>query len=144
MENGQPSQIKKLLFTVMKLTKKDMEKQLNKAGIGISHLQFMVLVVLAKGMVTLNEIAKKFDIKPPTLIPVVDALEKGGFLLREHDKSDRRKIQLKITPAGLTLVKKNPYGSKKNALNQAFSRLSAIKQKRLTEDLQELADNFLK
>jgi DNA-binding MarR family transcriptional regulator len=144
MKNFTFSPIKKLLFAVIKLAKKDMERQFSRAGIGISQLQYWVLVKLCSGPITINEIARQFDIKPPSLIPVVDALEKADYLLRKHDKTDRRKIQLLITKKGEELVKKIPSDNKTDALNKAFNKLSGTKQKQLLESLQELTDNFPK
>ena len=142
MNDFEFSPIKKLLFGLIKLAKKDMEKQFSRAGISISHLQYWVLVKTLSGPITLNEIAKGFDIKPPSLIPVVDALEGAGYLVRKHDQEDRRKIQLIISKSGLELVKKVPRDNKADALNKAFNKLSAAKQKQLLGGLRELAENL--
>jgi DNA-binding MarR family transcriptional regulator len=144
MKNLEISPIKKLLFSVIKLAKKDMEKRFRRAGVEISHLQYYVLVKLLPGSQTLKDVSKQLEVRPPSLIPVIDALEQGGYLKRQADLKDRRKTQLFITKSGIKLLKKVPNDEKADALNQAFNRLSLEKQKYLTSALEELIINFPK
>jgi DNA-binding MarR family transcriptional regulator len=136
------SPLKTLLHTLIKLSKKDMDQRFSRAGIPITPLQFWVLKATEQESITLNEIAKRFNFSPPSLIPVVDALEKQHYLQRKDDPIDRRKVQLLITKKGQELIYKVPQDDKNDSLNIAFNKLSQTKRKHLLELLQELSNNI--
>lgn len=136
--------LKKLLYALLKMSKADLAGRFAKAKISITPLQYGVLAVIKSEPITINDLAKKFDFKPPSLVPVANALEKAGLLKREPNRRDRRKIQLIITKKGLNLFKKFPFDDKNDALNTAFMKLKLAKQKQLLDLLQELTDNFPK
>lgn len=136
--------LKKLLHTLITQSRADKEKRFAKAKAGITPLQYGVLAMTKNKPITMNDIAHKFSFKAPSLVPAVDALEKGGLLARKADLVDRRKIQLIITKKGLELLKRIPFDDKNDALNKAFKKLSSDKQKQLLALLQELTSNFPK
>ena len=119
-----------------------MDKRFNKAKITIPQLQYWVLAIAQQKPITVNEIAREFGIKPPSLTPVVEALSKAGYLERKNDATDRRKIQLHISKKGRQMIKKLPVDGKKDAMNAAFGKLTPAKQKQLLDLLQELISNF--
>ena len=45
-----------------------------------------------------KEIAEKLKLEGPTLIPIIDKLEKDGLVVRETDPNDRRNNRLFLTP----------------------------------------------
>jgi MarR family transcriptional regulator for hemolysin len=92
--------------------------------------------------VTINDMARHFGFKPPSLVPVVDALEKQGLIERKPDESDHRKTLLVIRQKGANLLKKIPRGGKNHALDIAFEKLSGQNQKDLLKLLEELLNNF--
>ncbi len=142
METLKLSPFRKLLHTLMSLSKKDVNRRFAKAKINISQLQYWVLAASKPKAITVNEIARQFSIKPPSLIPVVDALEKEDLLQRKNDPKDRRRILLLITKKGKALIHKISFDDKKDGLNAAFDKLSADKQKHLLSILQELITHF--
>jgi DNA-binding MarR family transcriptional regulator len=138
------SPIKKTFHSILKLSKADMQKRFTESKIGITPLQYSVLMMIKCKPTTINDIARHFDFKAPSLVPVVDALEADGFIERNSDETDRRKTTLVIKTKGLDLLKKFPVNDKKDALDTAFLKLSKNKQKDLLSLLEELLGNFPK
>lgn len=136
------SPIKKTFHSILKLSRADMQKRFAEAEIGITPLQYSVLSMIKCKPTTINDIARQFDFKAPSLVPVVDALEADGLIERNSDENDRRKTTLVIKTKGLDLLKKFPINDKKDALDVAFLKLSKNKQKELLDLLEELLSNF--
>jgi MarR family transcriptional regulator, transcriptional regulator for hemolysin len=63
-----------------------------KNRVGISFAQWRVLVLLTKTHDGLSqkEIAEGLGLEAPTLIPILDKLQKDGFIERRVDRNDRR------------------------------------------------------
>ena len=136
------SPIKKTFHSILRLSKADMQKRFAEAEIGITPLQYSVLSMIGCKTITINDIARHFDFKAPSLVPVVDTLEADGFIERISDEDDRRKTMLVIKTKGLDLLKKFPRNDKKDALDVAFVKLSKDRQKDLLGLLEELLSNF--
>src|SRR5258708_713189 len=96
--------LKLLLFGLVKQAKADIERQFAAAGISITPFQYGVLSIIKQKPCTLAIIAKKMGIKAPSAVPYIDGLQKQGFIQKHSDTSDRRKIELKITPKGERLI----------------------------------------
>lgn len=60
--------------------------------VGITFAQWRVLVLLTKihDGLTQREIAEGLGLEAPTLIPILDKLQKDGFIERRVDHNDRR------------------------------------------------------
>lgn len=50
---------------------------------------------------TLNELAAHMGVTPGTMSVAVDRLVKGGYVARTVDEADRRRVQLRLTDAGV-------------------------------------------
>jgi len=71
----------------------------------VSFPQYFLLGYLAlRKHLTMTEIAAKMGHTTAAATGLVDRLEKLGYAKRMHASDDRRKIEVKITPAGLCLV----------------------------------------
>ena len=81
------------LLGLFKPIRKDVERRLVSAGQGMTMLQCGILRHLEHASLTINELARRMMIKPPSLVAVVDALERGGYLQRKVDPTDRRRTQ---------------------------------------------------
>src|ERR1044071_3257168 len=88
------------LFGLFKPLRKDVERRLVSTGQGMTMLQCGILRHLEQATLTINELARQMMIKPPSLVAVVDALERAGYLKRKPDPTDRRRTPLHITPKG--------------------------------------------
>ncbi len=71
----------------------------------VSFPQYYLLDFLAqKGELTMTEIAKKMGHTTAAATGLVDRLEKLGHVKRAHATDDRRKILVKITASGESIV----------------------------------------
>ena len=101
-----------------------------------------------------SDMPKHLMISKPAMSQLLNGLEKKGYIVREIDKADRRKIEVKLTPKGQeTLVSTKDYADKmfdtviarfgeENALQllELFTRLTDISE----EVKQELLNNDVK
>jgi MarR family transcriptional regulator, transcriptional regulator for hemolysin len=80
-------------FTVNKTAKaflKALDSELReKVGITVGQWKVMVMLVNQDGL-TQKEIAKRLGLEGPTLIPIIDKMEKDGLVVRKVDPLDRR------------------------------------------------------
>ena len=60
-----------------------------KVGVTVGQWKVIVMLVKQNGL-TQKETADKLGLESPTLIPIIDKMEKGGLLVRRVDSSDRR------------------------------------------------------
>jgi MarR family transcriptional regulator for hemolysin len=60
-----------------------------KVGLTVGQWKVMVILVNQNGL-TQREIAEKLALEGPTLIPIIDKMEKDGLLIRKVDPNDRR------------------------------------------------------
>src|SRR5881397_1095303 len=72
-------------------------------GIGPAQASALSIVVFG-GPLTLNELAKAEQVRPPTMSRLVDALVKEGLVKREVNRSDRRAITITSTEKGTRLM----------------------------------------
>ena len=67
---------------------------------GITYRQSMVLGWLAlEGELSQTELAHKMMVEPPTLVGILDRMERDGWISRHNWPSDRRKNIIRANPA---------------------------------------------
>lgn len=77
------------------------------ARYGISQGRFCVLIVLHRSpfdAIGLSSLAEKVGVTRATVTGLVDNLEKDGFLERLPDPDDRRRMQVRMTDRGRSLM----------------------------------------
>jgi DNA-binding MarR family transcriptional regulator len=62
--------------------------------------QIWVLHALTRGKQLSGELARGFNVTNPTMTRIVDGLVEKGYVERQHDPVDRRRIYLRITEEG--------------------------------------------
>lgn len=73
--------------------------------IGITYPQYLVFMVLWEqdnGM-TVNEISRKLILNTNTVTPLLQRMEKQGFVERQRSQTDERKVQVLLTEKGKQL-----------------------------------------
>ncbi len=71
------------------------------AGHGFTLMQWIVLIYVRDGLArTATEIAREFRHDSGALTRVIDQLERRGLLARERSSTDRRVVNLTLTPKG--------------------------------------------
>lgn len=63
-----------------------------------------VKTLLECGELTMNELAERLDVSPPSASAMVDRLVEKGVFSREHSTKDRRKVVVRISPEGLKVA----------------------------------------
>ena len=69
-------------------------------NVGITFGQWKIIIILVNNDdngLTQKEIADKLGLEGPTLIPIIDKLEKDGFVVRKVDPADRRNNRIFLT-----------------------------------------------
>jgi DNA-binding MarR family transcriptional regulator len=76
--------------------------------VGLSHPQYNVLRILrgaGPNGLACRDVCERMITRDPDLTRLVDRLEVRGLVARGRDGKDRRVVTLRITPAGLRLLK---------------------------------------
>jgi DNA-binding MarR family transcriptional regulator len=76
-----------------------LRKEDDASGISAPRLSALSVVVFG-GPVTLGQLARAEQVKPPTMTRIVTGLENDGLVRREGDKRDRRLTRIHATPKG--------------------------------------------
>jgi DNA-binding MarR family transcriptional regulator len=76
-----------------------LRKEDDASGLSAPRLSALSVVVFG-GPVTLGQLARAEQVKPPTMTRIVTGLENDGLVRREGDKRDRRLTRIYATPKG--------------------------------------------
>jgi len=71
-----------------------------KLGIGASDLECIDIIALDKA-VTAGELARATGLTTGAVTGIVDRLERAGYVRRERDLADRRKVHVKMLPRAM-------------------------------------------
>jgi MarR family transcriptional regulator, organic hydroperoxide resistance regulator len=93
------------------------------------------------GPSTAGDLAKATRLTTGAITNVIDRLEKSGFVKREPDPNDRRKVIVSILPKKLTRAKSN-YAALALQVQQLFSRYDAKQLKFLIRHTQALYEIY--
>ena len=75
------------------------------AAMGLSGRQYMVLAVLSPGAPPSQlELAGLCGLLPAQIVPVIDELERRGFVERQRSEADRRRSVVTLTEAGQEIL----------------------------------------
>lgn len=132
-------ELKMLMSVAWKTTTLAYEQWLTREGIDLKGLQSAILRMLAyEGSNTISELSKRFGVDPSTLVPTVDALQRKGYLTRQRDLHDRRRVLLTLTDAGDQLAKRLPHLIDDDPLLVGIEALGEEKMLQLITLLSEL------
>lgn len=118
------SEIMGIVASIMYTSRRSFTQFLAEHGEGISGLQYAVLRILERETLTSKEISKRMTLDPSTLVPVVNGLERKGFVERQRDPHDRRRIPLSLTDKARALLEQLPTISDDHVLFTAFKDFS--------------------
>ena len=68
-----------------------------KADITVAQSRVIGVLMLIKDGMTQREIANRIGIEAPTIVPIIDKLEKQGIVIRKADHNDRRNNRIFLT-----------------------------------------------
>jgi DNA-binding MarR family transcriptional regulator len=76
-----------------------LRKEDGASGLSAPRLSALSVIVFG-GPITLGQLARAEQVKPPTMTRIVTGLENDGLVRREGDKSDKRLTRIHATPKG--------------------------------------------
>jgi DNA-binding MarR family transcriptional regulator len=76
-----------------------LRKEDDASGVSAPRLSALSVVVFG-GPITLGQLARAEQVKPPTMTRIVTGLENDGLVRREGDKRDKRLTRIYATPKG--------------------------------------------
>ncbi len=83
---------------------RNVDAALNHARPGLSLPQYRILVLLADGPSCPRDLAEIVHVSSATISSVLDGLAARGYLRRERDPADGRKIIVRLTPQGTRVL----------------------------------------
>lgn len=82
-----------------------LEKRLARHDISISMWFFVRLLWIKDGL-TQKELGDQLGLTQPTTVTAMDNMERRGFIVRQRNLGDRRKINIQLTASGRAMEKK--------------------------------------
>jgi DNA-binding MarR family transcriptional regulator len=82
---------------------RSLRRQDDKWGLSAPRLSALSVVVFG-GPVTLGDLARAEQVRPPTMTRLIQALEAEGLVTRTPDTDDKRVMWIKATPRGRRLL----------------------------------------
>jgi MarR family transcriptional regulator, organic hydroperoxide resistance regulator len=76
------------------------------AELGITHAGFRVLDALADDPLPQHKLAVRCQVQAQTLSRIIDGLERDGYVIRQRDDTDRRRVLVHQTTAGKDLLER--------------------------------------
>lgn len=108
------------------------------AATGLAPARLSALSALVfGGAMSLNELAKAEQVRPPTMSRIVDALESEGLVRRTVNQQDRRAVVLEATEKGTAILWQ---GRKRRVkfLARHLSRLSEQERKQINDAIKSI------
>jgi len=107
---------------------------------GLTPTQYSVLAAVKReGPFSLQALGRAESLAPPTVTKVVDKLEGMGYVNRQTSSRDRRSVDVRITPAGVSAL--SAIKGKKDAwLDARIAQLDPQKRGNLREVIQVLEE----
>jgi DNA-binding MarR family transcriptional regulator len=110
--------------------------------LGLSGAQLFVLQELAKTpSLSLNELAERTRTDQSSVSVVVTRLVEAGFVTRDRDARDARRLVLTLTKAGHNTVKRSP-GAAQEQIIDIVEGMPAAERKRFAESFERLVDQL--
>jgi DNA-binding MarR family transcriptional regulator len=109
-------------------------------GLHVTHQQFEVLILLEEeSTLQVAEIGKKLQIAKAQMTQMMDKLAELSLIEREVNPSDRRAINISLSPRGGTILKENKIRFR-NAVKETISALSDNDLEELSTSLRKVQD----
>ncbi|MBI4613570.1 MAG: MarR family transcriptional regulator [Planctomycetes bacterium] len=107
---------------------------------GITSPQLFCLRALVESAsLTVSQLARRVYLSPATVVGILDRLETKGWITRQRDGTDRRKVQVAATKDGTLLVERAP-SPLQARLAAALALLSEHDQEETALSLEHVVD----
>jgi DNA-binding MarR family transcriptional regulator len=109
-------------------------------AVGLTYPQYLVMLVLWENQqLSISEIGDLLYLDSGTLTPLLKRLESSNYVVRERDREDERRVNVRLTVSGKNLKKKILPLPNVILENTQCSRPQAMK---LAQDLRALGDRL--
>lgn len=108
------------------------------AGIGPAQLSALSVLVFG-GSMSLGKLAAAEQVKPPTMVRIVQSLAKQGLVRAREDESDRRKLTVVASARGRSLMLRARQ-RRVEALARALSEIGEVDRREISTALGVLKD----
>lgn len=109
---------------------------------GVTFRQAQVLGCLAlEGRLSQTDLADRMRIEPPTLVGILDRMERDGWIRRGGDKTDRRRKLVEPTPAAKPVWSKIVAAAKR-VRTRATTGMTAGQMTQLKKLLEVVRENL--
>ena len=131
-----------LMAKIRQVSGRIFERTLKKYDVEINSAQGRIMFALwQKDGISINELAKKTQLKKSTLTSMLDRLEKMGYIGRLRSESDRRKVLIKRTQKDKALEGK--YVEVSQELTKLFYKgFTESRIDRFEKDLEHILNNL--
>lgn len=108
--------------------------------LGLSGAQLFVLHELGKSpSLSLSELAERTRTDQSSVSVVVSRLVDGGYVTRDRDRRDARRLVLNLTRTGRAVAEKSPPAAQEKIL-EALDRLPPADRRRFAETFERIID----
>lgn len=123
------------IVRLIRLSSREAERE-----VGLSGAQLFVLQKLAEARVlSVNDLAERTHTHQSSVSVVAQTLVDKGLISRARAADDARRLELTLTPAAKTLLRKAP-GAAQDRLIEAIERLPSATRKQLSAGLSKLVE----
>ncbi len=74
------------------------------AQVELTLPQYRVLGILAEGSAAASALADRLAVRRPSITALIDGLVARGFVDRRQEDADRRRVELRLTPEGVSTL----------------------------------------
>ncbi len=107
---------------------------------GLTGPQLLVLRELHREQNgTVGRLAEAISVSQATLTGIIDRLERKGLVQRRRDKTDKRRVMVRVTAAGKRVLQ-SPPSLLHNSFVEKFTRLAPEEQVKIVASLERLVE----
>ncbi len=107
---------------------RQVRKRDTESGEGPARLSALSVLVFG-GPMTLGQLARAEQVKPPTMTRIVTGLEKSGLAERKADADDARRIRIRATGKGMRLLQQ----ARKRRIHDLTASFEKLTQEQLRD-----------
>ena len=140
---GQQRQAGFLMAKIRQVSGRIFERMLKDYRIEINSAQGRIMFALwQEEGISINELAKKTQLKKSTLTSMLDRLERMGYVRRQRCRKDRRKILIQRTSKDKDIEKEYVKLSQEHT-KMFFQGFAEDQMDRFEEDLKRILNNLM-
>jgi len=135
---------------ILRTADKSLEQALDseiKQRFNLTGGQWKVIMILAlREGISQKEVADLLSVEGPTLVPIIDKMEKDGFLTRKLNPNDRRINSIFLTKKSLELVEKiiNTILDFRSIITKGVSKQDIDSARKVLLKMTQNVDEFMK